>query len=193
MSDEDAQRGPAPASSALPVAMPLPVARLPRHAAVPFDLRPGAEVLPVLAGLLGLSHLRKLRFEGRLEPLDGGGWMLSAHLGATVVQPCGVTLVPVTTRIDEPVVRRYLPDFPEPAAGEVELPEDVDAEPLGSAIDPAAVMVEALALAVPAFPRAEGAELGQSIHAAPGVAPMTDADAHPMAGLARLRDKLKPD
>ena len=191
MTDDRTQPDPTPA--ALPVSMPLAVARLPRSAAVPFDVVPGADALPLLAGLLGVSHLRKLRFSGRLEAMAGGGWELSGKLGATVVQPCGVTLVPVTTRIDEPVIRRYLPDFPEPPAGETELPEDVDAEPLGRTIDPAAVMVEALALAIPAFPRADAVELGEAIFTAPGLAPMTDADAHPMAGLARLRDKLKRD
>lgn len=176
---------------ALPVAMPLSVARLPARAEVPFDIRPGAGEMATLAGLLGLSALRKLRFEGRLAPQPDGGWELSGHLGATVVQPCGVTLVPVTTRIDEPVVRRYLRDFPTPTEGEAELPEDVDAEPLPSVIDPAAVMVEALALAVPAYPRAPGVEPGEMVFAAPGVAPMTDADARPLAGLAALRDKLQ--
>ncbi len=181
----------ASARVALPVAMPLSVARLPARAEVPFDIRPDPGQVTALAGLLGLSALRKLRFDGRLAPRADGGWELSAQLGATVVQPCGVTLVPVTTRIDEPVVRRYLRDFPTPTEGETELPEDVDAEPLPAVIDPAAVMVEALALAVPAFPRAPGAEPGEMVFAAPGVAPMTDADAHPMAALAALRDKLK--
>ena len=180
-----------PARAPLPVAMPLKVARLPARGALPFDIRPDAAQMTHIAGLLGVTHLRKLGFKGRLEALPQGGWELVAHLGATVVQPCSVSLVPVTTRIDEPVLRRFLPDFPEPAEGESETPEDTDAEPLGAEIDPAAVMVEALALAVPPYPRAPGVELGEVIVSAPGVAPMTDADAHPMAGLAALRDRMK--
>jgi uncharacterized metal-binding protein YceD (DUF177 family) len=175
----------------LPVAMPFRTARLSRNAPTPFELRPDRTALRVLAGLIGVSHLRKVSFAGTLEPMSGGGWELNAQLGASVVQPCGVTLVPVTTRIDERVSRRFLPDYAGPSEAEAELPEDVDAEPLGAVIDPAAVMVEALALAVPPFPRAEGAELGAAVFAAPGVVPMTDADAHPMAGLAALRDRLK--
>jgi uncharacterized metal-binding protein YceD (DUF177 family) len=117
----------------------------------------------------------------------------TGDLGATVVQPCGVTLEPVTTRIEEPVLRRFLPGLPDPVAGEAELPEDVDAEPLGATIDPAAVMAEALALALPAFPRAPGAELGEAVFTAPGTAPMRAEDAKPLAGLAALRDRLKGD
>ena len=180
-----------PEKPALPVTMPMPVAGLSRRAPTPFALRPDAEALRLLTGLVGVSHLRKLSFVGELVPLDGQGWELEARLGATVVQPCGVSLVPVTTRIDEPVTRRFLADYAAPEEAEAELPEDVDAEPLGPVIDPAAVMVEALALAVPAYPRAPEAQLGQAVFAAPGVAPMTDADAHPMAGLAALRDRMK--
>lgn len=185
--------GEAPGSGrlALPVTMPMPVAGLSRRKATPFALRPDAEALRLLAGFVGARHLRKVSFVGRLVPMADRGWELEAQLGATVVQPCGVSLVPVTTRIDEPVTRRFLADYAVPAEAEAELPEDVDAEPLGPVIDPAAVMVEALALAMPAFPRAPGVELGQAVFAAPGVAPMTDADAHPMAGLAALRDRMR--
>lgn len=175
----------------LPVSMPLQVARLPGNRPTPFSLRPDAAALRSIAGLVGVTHLRKLSFVGQVAPMPGGGRELTAELGATVVQPCGVTLVPVTTRIDERVVRRFLPDYAVPDEAEAELPEDVDAEPLGPVIDPAAVMIEALALAVPPFPRAEGAALGEAVFAAPDVRPMTDADAHPMAGLAALRDRLK--
>ena len=48
----------------------------------------------------------------------------------------------------------------------------------------------ALALALPLYPRAEGADLAQAQFAGPGVTPMTDEDARPFAGLKDLRDKL---
>jgi len=67
---------------------------------VRFDLRPDAEARVALADRLALSDLRKLRFAGELAPQGERDWRLEAHLGATVVQPCRVTLVPVTTRID---------------------------------------------------------------------------------------------
>ena len=168
----------------------LQVARLTRRAATEFDIRPEAAALEKIAGLVGVTALRKLRFAGSLTPVDTAGWELSGRLGATVVQPCGVTLTPVTTRIDDTVVRRYLRDLQLPEAAEAELPEDVDAEPLGDVIDPAAVMIEALALAVPDFPRASDAELGETVCAPPGAAPLRDADVRPLAQLAALRDRL---
>jgi uncharacterized metal-binding protein YceD (DUF177 family) len=173
------------------MAPPLRVARLARNAPTEFDIRPDAEARRALAAHLGIDKLRKLRLVGHVAPLAGGGWELRAELGATVVQSCVVTLEPVTTRIDEPVQRRYLPDLPAPPEGEAEMPEDADCEPLGEVIDPAAVMVEALALALPPFPRAEGAELGEAVYTAPGDEPMRDEDTRPLAGLAALRDKLK--
>lgn len=180
-----------PARIDLPAAMPLVAARLDRGAPVPFHIEPDARERAQLAVLVGASQLRKLRFEGALHPLPKGGWELRALLGATVVQPCSVTLQPVSTRIDEPVHRRYLPDYTPPGETEAEMPEDVDAEPLGRVIDPAAVMFEALALAVPAFPRAADADLGEAVFTEPGKEPLRAADTRPMAALASLRDRLR--
>ena len=73
------------------------------------------------------------------------------------------------------------------------MPEDDESEPLGQWIDPAAVMVEALALEIPEYPRANGAELGQVVYTKPGEIAMTDEDARPFAGLAGLRQKLEDD
>lgn len=150
---------------------------------VTFDLRPGPDELARLAADLDLLGLTKVRLSGRAAPA-GRGVDLDARLGATVVQPCSVTLAPVTTRIDEPVTRRYLPGLPAPEPGsETEMPEDDSLEPLPDVIDLAEVLAEALALALPPFPRAPGAELGTAVFSAPGVAPMTDADASPFAVL----------
>jgi len=54
-------------------------------------------------------------------------------------------------------------------------------------------MAEALALALPDYPRAEGAALDKSTFAAPGTAPLQDADLKPFAGLAALKSKLEKD
>jgi uncharacterized metal-binding protein YceD (DUF177 family) len=169
----------------------LPLARLPRGAEREFDLRPGPEARAALADEMGLLGLKKLRLAGRLIPEGRRDWRLEAVLGATVVQPCVVTTEPVTTRIDEPVLRRYLADMPAPAPGEeVEMPEDDSAEPLPASLDLSAVMAEALALALPLYPRAAGSELGAAAFAPPGAAPLTDDDVKPLAGLGALRDRL---
>ncbi|MCU0907989.1 MAG: DUF177 domain-containing protein [Rhodobacteraceae bacterium] len=159
---------------------------------VTFDMRPGPDDLARLAADLGLLGLSKVRLSGRASPA-GGGMDLDARLGATVVQPCSVTLAPVTTRIDEPVQRRYRPglDAPDPGS-ETEMPEDDSLEPLPDTIDLADVLAEALALALPAFPRAPGAEFGAAVFAAPGVAPLTDADASPFAVLRGLTPGKEP-
>lgn len=175
----------------LGLAHPLHVARLSRRKPTPFDIRPEGAALQEVAALIGVTALRKLRFEGALTAEEDGAWSLSGHLGATVVQPCCVTLAAVTTRIDDRVLRRYLPHLPEPQGAEVELPDDVDIEPLDDVIDPAAVMIEALVLAVPDFPRAPDAELGEAVFAAPGTQPLRDEDVKPLAQLAALRDRLR--
>lgn len=172
---------------------------LPRHAIrlaepgrrqpTPFALAPEAEDRARIAAWLGIPAVRKLRFEGRLVPEGRQDWRLEADLGATVVQDCVVTLDPVTTRIDEKVERRYVAETAPAEAGEFEMPEDDSVEELPQSLDLVQVMVEALALALPPYPRAEGVELGETVVTEPGSEPLTRESAKPFAA---LRDALKP-
>ena len=160
---------------------------------IPFDLQPDAAALEALAGDLGIRAIRKLRFSGEVRPQGRADWSLSAQLGATVVQGCVVTLEDVVTRIDERVTRDYSPDVFEPEGEEIELDAEDGPDPLGEGIDLAAAMEEALSLALPAYPRAPGAELGEAVFTEPGKEAMTDEDARPFAALKGLRDGLKGD
>lgn len=169
----------------------LRVADLSQTSQNSFALRPGKEALAEIAAALDLSALRKLSFEGQIKPMGASDWVLEARLGATVVQPCVVTLDPVTTRIDTDVRRQFVAGYEEPEEPEAEMPEDDSIEALGTWIDPGLVMQEALALAVPDYPRKEDAALGQLVYTKPGEAPMTDEDARPFAGLADLKAKLE--
>ncbi|ROU00194.1 YceD family protein [Histidinibacterium lentulum] len=167
---------------------PVRLRDLPVRAPTEIRLEPDADGRAALAEALELDALRKFRFEARLSPSGEADWVLTGLLGATVVQPCVVTLEPVTTRIDEPVERRYLARWFEPEGGsEVEMPEDDRSEPLPETLDLYAVAREALALALPDWPRAEGAAIGSAVFAGPGLEPMTDDDARPFAALKALR------
>ena len=173
-----------------PTATALRVADLPQNAEKPFSLRPDASALKAIAADLDLLGLRKLSFEGALRARGAADWQLDGHLGATVIQPCVATLAPVTTRIDTPVTRVFLREHEEVDAPEAEMPEDDTTERLGKWIDPQEVMIEALVLALPLYPRSEGAGPADMVFAEPGVTPMRDEDARPFAGLAGLRDQL---
>ena len=165
---------------------------LPRSRQHDVLLEPDAAERADIATELGILGVKKLRFSGALEPRGKADWHLKATLGATVVQACVVTLDPVTSRIDEDVERSYLANPPAlPEAAEVEMPEDDTAEALPETLDLKAVMVEALSLALPAYPRSDGAVIEGGQVAEPGVAPMSDEDAKPFAGLKDLRDKLE--
>ena len=158
-----------------------------------FDLAPDGDLRARIAQALDIRGLRKFSFKGELRPIGRSDWMLEGALGATVVQDCAITLAPVTTRIDEAVTRRYVAQMPEPTGIEAEMPDDDTLDPLPDAIDPGAVALEALLLALPPFPRAPGAELTADgvLQAAPeGTAPIDSDRPRPFAVLEGLRDKL---
>jgi uncharacterized metal-binding protein YceD (DUF177 family) len=176
---------------------PLRVADLPTRKPTHFALELDAPARGVVAKALGIHAIKKLRFTGALTPSGKNDWSLVAALGATVVQDCVVSLAPVTTRLDEPVQRRYLSKMPELTAEDEEVPEDDTLEQLASVIDLGFVMQEALVLMLPLYPRATGAALGDGAGshqvAAPGETPLTDESVRPFASLASLRDKLAKD
>lgn len=176
-----------------PSATSLRVANLSQTAPTPFSLRPDAAAMAALVQALDLSGLRKLSFEGSLKPTGDSDWQLKGRLGATVTQPCIATLEPVITRIDIDVVRTFIRDYIDIDAPEAEVPEDDSIEPLGAWIDPAVVMEEALALAVPEYPRKEDSQPTTTRVTEPGKTPMTDEEARPFAGLAALKQQLEND
>lgn len=177
-----------------PLQRVIRIADLPADKPFAFEIVPEPDARRALADALNLISLKKLRFGGSLSPLDDTDWALSARLGATVVQPCSVTLEPVTTWIDETVERRYLAEPPPlPTGDDVEMPEDDSIEPLPSLLDLSDVLAEALALALPTFPRSETAEPTSLVFGPPGAAPLTDAAAKPFAGLAALRNETPND
>lgn len=182
---EHLMSGPSPAPSVLRIADLRP------DQTFETILSPTAEDRAALASQLGIAAVKKLRFAVRLTPIGKADWQLTADLGATVVQDCVVTLAPVTTRIDEKVTRSYLANPPEaPTTDEAEMPEDETIEALPTLLDLTEVMAEALALTLPVYPRADGAELGAQSYTEPGAEPLTEETVKPFAALAELRTKM---
>lgn len=166
-------------------------ADLPTRKRTPFKLAPDAAGRAALAQDLDVLEVRKLLVEGALVASGRHDWQIEAKIGATVAQACVVTLDPVTTRIDDDFVRHYTSQTEEPDDLEVEVPVDETPDPLPESIDLYDVVIEALILALPAYPRKDGVDSGTVSFTEPGKTPMTDADARPFAGLAALRDSLE--
>ncbi|NNK77432.1 MAG: DUF177 domain-containing protein, partial [Litoreibacter sp.] len=105
-------------------ALEIRVADLKPARPLPVRFTPDAERMKEIAELLGLDGLRKMNMTGELKAIGRSDWQFKGHLGATVIQPCVVTLAPVTTRIEEDILRTFVSDWQEPEDSEVEMPED---------------------------------------------------------------------
>ena len=161
-------------------ALRLRVAQLNPHRPHPVDIAPDETDRAALVREFDLIALPSLHLSGALSAIGAQDWQFEGRLQADVVQPCVVTLAPVATRIDESLRRRWSPDIADPDGEEVEMGDD-EVEPLGAVIDLGALLTEALALALPPWPRAEGAEL----EAAPEEEPAEDRR-KPFADLSAL-------
>jgi uncharacterized metal-binding protein YceD (DUF177 family) len=146
----------------------------------------------IAADILGAVSVNKMKFKGHVSPSNHKDWELNGILGASVIQTCVITLEPVKSRIDIPVVRRFLSKPPvSDSDSEVEIEWAMEEEPLEAQIDINAVALEIIAMGIPDYPRTEGAELEETNFTAPGEDAMTDEDARPFGGLAALKDKLE--
>lgn len=189
---------PSPAQPELPEALPSPVSwRLPVHKisrAKPrsLDFQPDGKALAAVAEFLGLEDLSHWRIKGKLIATKGDGWRLEARMTADVVQACVATLEPVPARIDEDLVRRFVPEDAFSTAPEEDLDPDSEDAPdtFGAEIDLGAAALEALALALDPYPRAADAGADPVRTAPPGVEPLTDEALRPFAKLAALKEKL---
>ncbi len=181
---------PAQDQAPLPLSHPFQVGGLSKRKPTRFALRPEADVRAQIAESLGLLEVISLRFAGEVRPDGARDFVLEGRMDAIVVQPCSISLAPVRSELSEPVLRRYLADWTTPEGDEVEMPEDDSTEPLPEVIDAGHVLIESLLLALPLYPRAPGAELGEAVFTAPGAAPLREADLKPFASLAELKQRL---
>lgn len=180
-----------PELAALPLSHPFRVAALPNRKPTRFELKPDAATRRQIAAYLNIPTVKAMSFRGLLSPSGRHDYVLEADLTAVVEQACSITLAPVKAEIREKVLRRFIADFEVPEGDEAEMPEDDTVDPLGEVIDAGHIALEALALALPMFPRAPNAELGEAVFTAPGQKPLAQSDLRPFAGLAGLKAKLE--
>ena len=174
--------------AAIPFQQVLRLAELPSGKPHRILAQPGSAENEVIAEMLGVSKLRKLRLAGRIEQLDDGDWRLEAELGATVTQDCVVTHEPVVTRIEETVLRNYVRNAPDlSGVDEMEMEADDSIEPLPAELDIGAVLIEELALALPPYPRVENVDRFEACYAPANADPLNNAAMKPFASLAQLR------
>lgn len=153
------------------------VAHLNPRQATEFSLAPDGAARAALATRLGISALPRLGFAGQIRAVEGDAWQVAGQLEARVVQPCVVTLAPVSTDLHEKIHRTFSPHVTIPEGDEAEMPDD-EHEPLGQFIDLAEIMAEELILALPLYPRADGASLAPP--------PAEQETRKPFSGLADL-------
>lgn len=176
----------------VPFSHALVVAELSRARPTTFDITADAAVRSEISAELGLVDLSALRFKGEVQPRARDCWRIDGRLTADLNQPCVVTLAPVPEKLDERVMREFVPEGHAPKADQIDLDVDADDDPdvFTDMIDPGRVALEALALALDPYPRAPGAEHESRSFTAPGIEPLSDKDLKPFAGLAALKSRM---
>ncbi|MEM6375292.1 MAG: DUF177 domain-containing protein [Pseudomonadota bacterium] len=170
----------------------LKTSDLPKSRPLLFSLAITPDLIDRIKTSLDLQDLRKLRLTGQLAPKDRQDWHLTAKLGATAVQSCIATGAAVVNRVDCDIERFFIANWAShiPQESEAEMPEDDRFDPLGEVIDLEEILTEALALALPDFPRDAQADPVEITAHPPGTGPIDVAETRPFAALADLKRKM---
>ncbi len=178
-----------------PLAHPITVSELSKARSTAFDLVADALTRARICDELGLSDVLDFRFKGEIQPRAKESWRIDARLTASLSQPCVVTLEPVAEKVDEQITRDFVPETQVMSSDQIDVVMDEDDEPdiLGDVIDPGLIALEALALALEPYPRKPGVEHETLSVTEPGIAPLTDENIKPFAGLAVLKAKMSGD
>lgn len=168
---------------------PRAVGSLKRSGPTAFEFVATAPEREAIARFLELTELSQLRWRGTIVPEGDDGWRLDARLTADLAQPCIVSLEPVPARIDQQVTRHFVR---EEHAGAIDLDPEAEDDPdtYGNTIDPGAVAIEVLALALDPYPRAAEIEPVELRATPPGAEVLDDAAMKPFASLAALKARL---
>ena len=155
----------------LPFSRPFAVSRA---SSVAFDMRIDADAAEraATAGFLDVRSVESLSADLRISPWRRDGVRVRGTVRAGITQACVVTLEPLEATIEEEVDATFLPETSRQfhrklnAEGELIVDPDGPDEPepfAGSEIDIAALVVEAIGLAIDPYPRKPGAALPEEL------------------------------
>ncbi|MCP1198450.1 DUF177 domain-containing protein [Notoacmeibacter sp. MSK16QG-6] len=178
-------------SSTSPVTHFVTVSKLPNKGMV-VKAEADAEQRAALARAHDLQDVEHFVYNLHLAPWKGRGVRIRGDVSALIVQPCAVTLEPVRTSIDEAVETVFVPEDsrlarPQIVEGELIVSPEGDDVPETFAhgrIDVGALAEEFFELAIPLYPRQEGAEL---LDGTDGKASPANEAQNPFAVLSTLK------
>lgn len=168
---------------------PLEVSRVPASGCLEV-VTADPDELAALAAAMKLPAIYSLVGQLTVSPWRGQGFKVQGHLAAELDQVCVVTLEEFRDRIEDQIVRYFLPrDALRP--DEAAMVEEGDADLFdGGTIDLGEVVAESLALALDPYPRRPGAEF-RDIEIADPQATKPNDPASPFAALAQLGRKKR--
>jgi uncharacterized metal-binding protein YceD (DUF177 family) len=144
-----------------------------------------AEERQELARVLDIASCERLAVDYKIQPMRSGLYRLTGRILADVVQPCVITLEPVTQHIDEALDIELRPTgmLPEAEEGEQDILQAPDVEPIeDDAVNVGLIVLEHLSTTIDPYPRLPGAELDS-------VAASAGQGANPFAVLKKLKDQ----
>ena len=169
----------------------LELRHLVQNRGVNFNLDFSEALILSLVRQHGLIKLQKASFLGNILPLGQGDWVLSGRLGASIEQPCSLTLLPVRTRIDIQVTRNFRKLLLPLSKNAFDAASSDDDEQLLKEINIFSIFCEALSLELPDYPRTENVLATIINYGPPGAEALTDHTSKPFAVLTEFRGKMK--
>tara|TARA_B100000965_G_C19225712_1_gene597861 strand:- start:76 stop:630 length:555 start_codon:yes stop_codon:yes gene_type:complete len=179
-------------SNPIQIVIPLKVLRQTKKFA--FQYTSNLKALTELTRILKIEELKAFSFQGQIFQLNEHDYTLRASFDATVVQLCIISLNPIKTKISNKINQSYIDQENSQKTKYLLIDHDsIEKEQFKSEINVGDIMLEALSLEIPLYPRKKNAKFEGITVTDSEIKPLDRTTNNPFLSLKelKLRNKLK--
>ena len=179
-------------SNPIQIVIPLKVLRQTKK--FTFQYTSNLKELTELTRILKIEELKAFSFHGQFFQLNENDYMLRASFNATLVQLCIISLNPIRTKISNKINQSYSDEDNNQKTNHLLIDHDsIEKEQIKSEINVGDIMLEALSLEIPLYPKKKNAKFEGITVTESEIKPLDQTLNNPFLSLKKLklRNKLK--
>ena len=177
-----------------PIKLVVPLTVLRQTKEFKFQHRSNALELAELTQILKIEELKGFAFEGQFSQLNKNDYRLRVSFNATLVQLCIISLKPMKTKINHKINQFYTAEDSVNKGNYISIEYDsVEKEHIKSEINVGDIMLEALSLEVPLYPKKKNVKFEGITITESAIKPLQKTINNPFLSLKELQliNKIK--
>ncbi|MDG2474660.1 MAG: hypothetical protein P8M50_05195 [Paracoccaceae bacterium] len=171
-----------------PIKLVVPLTDLQKTKKFKFNHSCSLEELSDLTEILRVKKLKKFSFKGQFIQSSKMNYTLQASLQATLLQPCVISLSTVKIKIDRTIEQYYSVEEQKNINKSISIDsESIEIEQLHRETNIGDIMIEALSLEIPLYPKKNNADFEEITVTEAGIEPLDLAPNNPFLVLKKFQ------